>query len=603
MSTSLAEAVQALADAVTALPKNASTEAVTASLQRALGLLAHPTPPRAADVAPMIQGAAHVLMRLAAEGTEVPLEAAARAANALREDPDRAVTLAAQGRDRAPDPAWPRATRSTPVLLRPNRDVFRWPGATSTDLELAEDDLEEAEEPALEARIDAPREIGPDAPEPALRPPANDVAMPAAPKPRLRLGEGGERLPSDAFPTRALGTCLDGIAMLAQQRRTRDLADRSGAEARLLAYADAAAITGTPLVARVLAWWEASLDRPDPSASWAAAFFLGLLDGDDALLAVLAGVEKLPGDAIARGVAVADALAAVPHPSVDVVVKHFIASPHPLARAAGILLLGRGARLPADDLRRHLLDPNPAVQHAALRAARSLDATEATPLLALVRISFAFPHRDVAAEAARTLAAWGDVTPCDAVRSDDRAIARLGLHAAEILVRQGGAGDLALLQRILKRTPTSPAHLSIVARFGHPGAWAYLLHHLADPELVDDAADALEALFGTRVDETARESVAAWRSAIHALAPAPGARYAFGEPWHPRALSAKLAAGTLTAAAADLLHAEAMARLGVRAPLDVGAWANVEAGARGAAAAEIAAKEGRYPVGRWAVIR
>ncbi|MEJ7732192.1 MAG: hypothetical protein WKG00_23675 [Polyangiaceae bacterium] len=272
-----------------------------------------------------------------------------------------------------------------------------------------------------------------------------------------------------------------------------------------------------------------------------------------------------------------------------------------MARAVGIEAAWRRAPQDPQELRRALFDPNPAVQGAALRAARRLQPSEASALLPVVRVSLQLPWREVACEAARTLSSWGDASAYHLVTGGARAAEVLGTHAAEVLVDHGEVADLERLQQVLSRFPPSGEHLFLVARFGHPAAWGYLLHHLGNADLADDAAEALATLFGPRVDEDAQTDVGAWRAAIEALAPEPDVRLTRGQPWTPRLLAEELAAGDLTPAHASQLSSELSSRCNLHAPLDLAAWSAEEAAARASLAASTNQVSARYPAGRWAI--
>ncbi|WP_437312617.1 hypothetical protein [Sorangium sp. So ce385] len=413
-------------------------------------------------------------------------------------------------------------------------------------------------------------------------------------------GEGLAAWPIERFYQRISDACLETIAAVLRSRATYAWSGREAHERRILAQADAAAAAGGDVIGRALAYFHAALDLSGTTRSWAVAFLLGLLDGDDAMRAVLAALEMLAPDALDHGQAVAEALGVSPHPGVHHAMRLFLGSVHPVARAVAIdVLAGRGA-LGADDVRTHLLDASPAVAAAAARAAARLDVPAAAPLLPHVRSLLRSPHPAVARAAARALLLSGDPSPYELVRASDPFALGLGLFAAEIVVLRGDAGDLELLQRLLSREPASPEHLAIVARFGHPGAWAYLVHHLNDEELAGNAAAALELLFGPRL-EPGETGVAAWRGAIAALRPAPDVRLLGGEPWRPRAAAAALRSGALSQAAMQPLLDELGVRARVRCRPRLHLWlADSDADLR-LAADEASARDAGYRAGSWSV--
>ncbi|KYF56235.1 hypothetical protein BE08_32000 [Sorangium cellulosum] len=86
------------------------------------------------------------------------------------------------------------------------------------------------------------------------------------------------------------------------------------------------------------------------------------------------------------------------------------------------------------------------------------------------------------------------------------------------------------IQAWLTRTPVTPVVLSAIGRFGHAGAWAFLVHHLAEEVLSGAAASALEVLFGECVPAAERKLPRAWRAAIGAARLDLDVRYRRGEP-------------------------------------------------------------------------
>jgi hypothetical protein len=139
----------------------------------------------------------------------------------------------------------------------------------------------------------------------------------------------------------------------------------------------------------------------------------------------------------------------------------------------------------------------------------------------------------VASAAARALLHWGDDAPLTAVRSRPRFVETIGLDAAELLVLAGSGDDLPHLERVLRRAPPGRAHLSILGRFGHARAFAFLARCLEDDDLADDAAAALASIFGDLTPPGERRSPRAWRAAVAAAKPAPEVRLRRGRPYRP----------------------------------------------------------------------
>lgn len=448
------------------------------------------------------------------------------------------------------------STRDRPALLTPRRDRFVRPEGAPVPAkrEGDDDEGESAPEDEDEEEIEARAE--------------NDRMVNGAPSIVVDDGVG---LPIEVatYYAEITASCADTAALLARERSNLAIGERPAYEARILELSDAAAITGRDCVARNLAWWQETLDSPDPWKSWAGAYFLATLGGADALQAVALGLERLPVDAIDQGILAAEALAVSPHPSIGALARDLALSPHPIARAAGVDLQARLRLLGVEDLQRHLADANVPVLAAACRAVAELDRTEAEPMIPILQRWLYFPHRAVAWPAARALLLFGHREPYSELQGSDRLIRVLGPLAAEIVVMAGDPSDMPRLQAILRRAPAGKATLSALARFGHPAAWAYLLHHLENPDQAEAASAALRTLFGPCVGEDDEESPAAWRAAITAKAIEPGVRYRAGEPWSPRVVAEECASGHLSRYEIEKRVDELAVRAGLRTRVDL----------------------------------
>ncbi|MBI4951168.1 MAG: hypothetical protein HY908_03985 [Myxococcales bacterium] len=96
----------------------------------------------------------------------------------------------------------------------------------------------------------------------------------------------------------------------------------------------------------------------------------------------------------------------------------------------------------------------------------------------------------------------------------------------------------------MRTCPVTPELLDAVARFGNPGSWAFLAHHLADPELQHAAAAALTTLFGDPA-ETKPLAEGGWEATIGRLRLDPDRRYRRGKHWSPDVVTEECRAGEL----------------------------------------------------------
>jgi hypothetical protein len=128
-----------------------------------------------------------------------------------------------------------------------------------------------------------------------------------------------------------------------------------------------------------------------------------------------------------------------------------------------------------------------------------------------------------------------------------------------------------MVARLVRRLPATPQLLDAVARLGHPGTWAFLVHYLGDPVLADDAVLALSTTFGDAVDERDRHDAERWEQAIARLRLDAGARVRRGKPWSPAVVADECADARLSARAVEKRLDELRARQRVTVPAPL--WA------------------------------
>lgn len=464
-----------------------------------------------------------------------------------------------------------RASRGAPALKCVTREIFVRhepvpPEETRAALVASADTP-----PITTTDFDEPEPSDDDEPPPPSDWRRTEGVKPEGPAVRWR-DEGGEARPASELYAIVADEAFNAIASAGRDRRLAPLDDRDDLEQRALRQIDALAAIGGPIVHLLLASWARALELPGPWCSWAAAFALGSIEGADALLALHEGLERLPPSALDHALAAASALAIAPHPDRLDLGRDLLASSHPIARAVGVDVLARADQLGADDLRRHLLDASVPVIVAAVRAVARMDLDTARPLLGILERWLGFPHAEVAWPAARALLRWGLDTPLAEVRSGGRLATILGVQAAEVLILAGDPSDQARLAAILRQAPPSRATLDALARFGHPGAWSYLVQKLEDDDLVDDAVDALTTLFGARVSWAERRRVPAWRAAIGAASLDPSIRYRRGQPWSTAIVAEECREPSLSAADVEKRLDELVVRARIAESIDVDAW-------------------------------
>ena len=438
-----------------------------------------------------------------------------------------------------------------------------------------------------QAMLGRPRLVtfaGPCAPDPpqdaALRELA-DTALgdeePIAPRPtpgELHLDrERAAPIRTEVFMEGVVASAAETMAMLAEHRVTQPFALRATREARILKLADAILVSGERAIVNVLGWSERAYAEGHAWALWPGVFLLGLVDGPEGLIGRARVFEALPKDADDVVDVAANALVSSPHPGVVAFAEELLDSEHPIAGAVGLDLLSRRGALDARRVSSLLDKEAPALLAAAVRALTRITVT-LPPAEHVERVSslLSHPNSGVAWEAARALTLWGDDAALRALRERRSLASVLGARAAELFVMAGAADDLEHMEQIVACTPTTPDLLDAIGRFGSPLTWSFLLHHLADPELADTAAEALHTLFGPIVEPEFHLRAGAWREALADRDLDPALRYRGGEPWTPKAVAHDLRSEGVTQRDIERGLDELGARTGLGAAIDLAAW-------------------------------
>jgi hypothetical protein len=366
----------------------------------------------------------------------------------------------------------------------------------------------------------------------------------------------------------------DTLGSLARDRGFLPMVERPLFEERILAYVDSILCVESECFEPLVASGLASLERGDPWASWGPIFALGCIEGREPLRAMGHIIERLPPGDFDRVGVVSEALAVAPHPDLSQLARALSQSRNPAARAVGLDLYDRRKGPDPERLAAALDDPNAVVVHAALRALlrASQPLVELRPALAA---RLWHPVSAVSLAAARLLLLWGDRTPYESVRRGD-ALPLTGLAAMlEIFVMAGERDDLGRMEKMVRRFGPSAKVLDAIARFGHPRTWAYLMHVLGRDDHAEDAAKALETLFGPLVAREERFEGGAWRRALVAARFDEGQRYWRGEPWNAVTLLDVCMSGELSRVATARRVDELRTRCHVYQPVDLVGWSPV----------------------------
>jgi hypothetical protein len=585
MSEDLGATVLALGEQATAFAPAPEGAALSSALRAALDALSRP-PERHAVAEQALRAAADRAMALGWSHA-VPVEWMRELGGAL------STCIGAQPRTAKLD----RGLENEAVTLTASSDrPALWSSSTSFEVPTKSLDLDPAPLAAIFAEVAddddevdtrAPRELSPvDVFDPAIAEPpvvivAADVGL-AVPLAELRRARASR--------------AVDAIAMHARHRSELPFAGAAGEEERILAWLDAARVQGDALPAALFAWWDAAKKAPDPWRVFSPMLVLGSFAGDDALASVERALSALPDDAPHAVPIAAEALALTDHPRLSALAHDLLRATHPVARAVGVELGRKLGALDPETVRMALGDPCVSVVAAAARACAAPDMAALLPTLTS---ALGHPHPHVAWETARVLTLAGLGDPLDIARHDAAFAARLGVRVLDLVVMAGSASDEPLMLGALKRAPPSRHGLRLLARFGHPRTWLYLSHYLADDDLADFAADALETIFGALVPIEERTHAPAWRAALTAKKLDPGMRLWRGQPWHPSLLAEEITSGSASRLALEAWGDEIRARSALPIELDLSGWAAESRVSAGHFAKAIGGDRTGYPAGKW----
>jgi len=321
---------------------------------------------------------------------------------------------------------------------------------------------------------------------------------------------------------------LDRISALLRMRATDGQHELPRQEARLLAQIDAMPAAGvTPDM--LLAHGEAALEDEDPWMAAAAMHGLCAIDPEGGalgrLVATLTSASEVTESALA-------ALASPGSVQCEELCRETLGEPGPTAFGLELLSLHGAASAPmfADRLDHE----DPGVVRSALRAWSRLSRSEEGPFGEHTSsIVECLGHDDpvVRFEAARTLLLFGVDEPLRRLREGDPLLQSMGVGTLELCVLGGQLSDMPHVERAITGLDVGPELLDAIARFGHPGSWAFLLNHLEGSEQQDDAAAALRTLFGELTADPSERRSAIWRDVLGARDFDQSVRLRRGQPW------------------------------------------------------------------------
>lgn len=431
----------------------------------------------------------------------------------------------------------------------------------------------------------------------------DEFVPPDVAAPLVRIEDGGEPEPPQAFYSLVVERCIDSLAMHACHRTERHWSERHEEEEMLLKMSDAIVACGAGLRTALLEWWQEEIEAPDPWKVWGPLFVLGSIDGGESLSLIDQVLDRLPPTAMREVELAVRALWVAPHPGKSAWLYELKKDDHPVKRAIAVELGARLGGLDAKELLQHLGSDDDVVATAAMRGALHVPRADAGGLngdhLAQIANRLGSTDSRVAWTASRSLSLLGSDAAYQRLRNDAAFRDVLGPRALELLVMFGDEHDVPLVQPLLNSDNVGEAELNAVARFGHPNTWAFLVHFLADDVLCDAAADALELLFGRLVDEDERLDMTAWRTALGRTQFDPSTRYRCGRPWRPSTLLTAFDEGTLSEVEAQAWLDELVVRTKLDAPIDLTLWTPSAKAAIDAQRNTILRRDQALPAGSW----
>jgi hypothetical protein len=364
-----------------------------------------------------------------------------------------------------------------------------------------------------------------------------------------------------------VGPLLDDVRVLGRHRSQRQYAESRTTEVRIIRRLNRLVGAGTQGHPIVRAWWDKQLEGNDPWRAWAISLALGTFEGGlDELPECLA---MLPEDARDEAQLAGEAVALLPAIATATAVRSMASHGHPVVRAAAFVAGARLGRAGWDQFE-HVLGKadGPTLVDVALWEAAYLAQKPSAACAELLRRWVGSLDARIAWHAARACLVHGDPAPYQWLMMDGQAPSNgrpalakvLGARSFEVVAMVGRHEDSKAVTRWLRKTPPTPAVLDALARFGNVEIWGYLTAQLADDDLKEPAARALEVLFGPRVPELHRHDPVSWREAIQAMDLDPRKRTRLGVSFSPRVFDREVRLGEASRASLEMRQAELCAR-------------------------------------------
>ncbi len=309
---------------------------------------------------------------------------------------------------------------------------------------------------------------------PASRP-ARKKARPAVTPKEVEEAQFGLQLPRSEVEFARARAFFEELAMMSVMRQpdAGDLwSELSTVEERLLARVDGIVACGVDVLPELVKLLD---DRPvpDPELTWAALFVHGCLAGDDALHQVARTVRTVGLEEPEIFDATADALAFVPHPGLESLLRGWLSGPEPTLQLLAVRVLGRRGMLRGEEALNFALDEDPKM---ALEGARALPwasgaldlgemaellRSEEEELVSFVIETFWLRHPETGVEQVRALVAEGQEGFAsaalwlaigggpEAAADFEAALARGGKASPALLEALGWYGDLRFVEPLL----------------------------------------------------------------------------------------------------------------------------------------------------------
>lgn len=343
--------------------------------------------------------------------------------------------------------------------------------------------------------------------------------------------------------------CMEDIAILGSLRRTRDeepWAAAASFEQRLLDNLDALLALGKggpeqdrdPGIFEQLGRYSTE-QSPDPGRTFARAFVLGCVDGEDTLRALVLALRRSHPYTLASQ---EEALSLAPHPGIPEAMRRLLDGDDPALGRLGLEVLRFRRAVPFGSVVQNLRHPDVAMAEGAARCL-AVAAERAAAIQALEALLDDDLEDRLLLAVAESLLVLGSTRGLDSLRralGEEAGGEGLGsdaliLGAIRLIALAGSAGDAELLGAAVRRRPSAAGHLGW---FGHVGLVPLLLSLLPPVPTIASRAfgelvgDALARILGPLLPDPRSDpgaAQAAWEAARDRFAP--DRKHRFGRPF------------------------------------------------------------------------